>query len=242
MQFRLSRSNNASTNKIWQPSRYAEYSSRAFVPLSIPLFPTYIVLLLVCLHPLAAFIFRFSLIRYERTPSIFNRNKSSPSPSNPTTSARAILQAYKYYHHPLSLLFWFTPHFPRIPRDLSESVYVISHSLASLFHANSRMHEYTSAQSFAAVNDIRMPALPMYLVTLLRSLHFLAFILRLAAVFPWYFWISLPIAIVEDKSVTCISKRLLDVILPKKRETVNIPLRAFSLSSFSYTTRVTNLF
>lgn len=51
--------------------------------------PTYIVLLLVCFQSLAPFIFHFSLIRYERTPSIFNRNKSAPSLSNPT-STRAI--------------------------------------------------------------------------------------------------------------------------------------------------------
>lgn len=79
------------------------------------------------------------LVRYEQTPSIFNRNKSGRSPNNPT---RAILQAYKYYHHPFSLLFRCTPHFPHIPCDLSESVYVIFHSLASLFHATpyARMH------------------------------------------------------------------------------------------------------
>jgi len=83
-----------------------------------------------------------------------------------------------------------------------------------------RMHECTSAQSFAAVNDIRMPALPMYLVTLLRSLHF-AFILRLAAVFPWYFWISLPIEIVSRLTIF---KRPSGVILSKnwKNKVINI--------------------
>jgi len=186
----------------------AEFSRRAFILLSISLFPTYIVLLLVCLYSLAAFIFRFFLIRYERTPSIFNRNKSGPSPSNPTTT-RTILQAYKYYHHPLSCsgslrIFLAFPAICLNPFTWFSIPWPLS-------FMQPRMHECTSAQSFAAVNDIRMPVLPMYLVTLLRSLHF-AFILHLAAVFPWYFWISLPIEIV---SRLIIFKKPSGVILSK---------------------------
>lgn len=95
-----------------------------------------VVLLLLCLLSLAPFIFRFPLICRERAPSIFSRNKSSPSPGESAT--RAILQAHKYYHHPLSSPFRFTSHFPRIPRDLSGSVYVSFPSLMSL-HVRDRV-------------------------------------------------------------------------------------------------------
>lgn len=137
----------------------------------------YIVLLLVCFHSLTSFIFHFSLIYYERPSSIFNRNKSGPSSSNSTTT-RVLL--YKLTSiiiplvHPVLVRFAFSSHSPRFVwirlRDFP---------FPGLLHT----HDFTSVQSFATVNDIRMPALAMYLVALPRSLHFFAFILHLTAIF-----------------------------------------------------------
>lgn len=76
----------------------------------------YIVLLLVCFHSLTSFIFRFSLIYYERPSSIFSRNKSGPS-SSKSTATRVPL--YKLTSiiiplvHPVLVRFAFSSHSPR---------------------------------------------------------------------------------------------------------------------------------
>lgn len=109
---------------------------------------------------LTSFVSHFSLI-YEMRSSIFSRNKSGPSSGNSTATRVPLYKLTSIIIIPLvrrsgSLHIFLA--YPAICLD-PFTWFSVSWPLATL-HA----HDCTSAQSFATVNDIRIPALPMYLV------------------------------------------------------------------------------